>query len=305
MHKLHADEIALDEKLLRQLIEEQFPFFAELQLSPVNSSGSDHWLLRLGGQLLVRLPRRPSAAQQIPKVHDWLPRLSPALPLQVPSIVAAGKPCAAFPWPWSILSWIDGSPADPLTIACSHDAASRLALFVKALQEQDANSGPVAEVHNAYRGQALFTRDTSVRNSVCRILDADMRELALSVWDEALSAEPHVGAPKWLHGDLLPSNLLIADNRLVAVIDFGLLGVGDPACDLMAGWTLFNAEARKTFRAAIKPDDSAWSRGRGWALAFAAAAYAYYEPMGHPLAAIAARTMGEVLSSASSPCGDA
>jgi aminoglycoside phosphotransferase (APT) family kinase protein len=72
----------------------------------------------------------------------------------------------------------------------------------------------------------------------------------------------------------------------------------------MAGWTLFNADARETFRAAVGADDAAWSRGRGWALAFAAAAYPYYKPLGHPLATVAARTMREALSS-TSPRGDA
>jgi aminoglycoside phosphotransferase (APT) family kinase protein len=61
-------------------------------------------------------------------------------------------------------------------------------------------------------------------------------------------------------------NLLTADGRLAAVIDFGCCGVGDPACDLTIAWTLFEGESREAFRAALPPDDGAWRRGRGWAL---------------------------------------
>lgn len=39
----------------------------------------------------------------------------------------------------------------------------------------------------------------------------------------------------WIHGDLQPGNLLLAQDRLSAVIDFGCLGLGDPAVDLIPG----------------------------------------------------------------------
>ena len=55
--------------------------------------------------------------------------------------------------------------------------------------------------------------------------------------------------------------------RLSAVIDFGCLGVGDPACDLMVAWTLLPAGGRATFRAALDVDEATWARGRGWGLA--------------------------------------
>ncbi|WP_261562052.1 phosphotransferase, partial [Frankia tisae] len=87
-----------------------------------------------------------------------------------------------------------------------------------------------------------------------------------TAWDAALHAPAWQEAPVWIHGDLLPGNLLARDGRLRAVIDFGGLGVGDPACDVMAAWTLLPAEERETFRNVAGVDDSTWDRGRGWAL---------------------------------------
>lgn len=70
----------------------------------------------------------------------------------------------------------------------------------------------------------------------------------------------------WIHGDLQPGSLLTQEGRLTAVIDFGGLGLGAPACDCMVGWTLFGPQARKVFRDALDVDDATWARGRGWVL---------------------------------------
>ena len=56
------------------------------------------------------------------------------------------------------------------------------------------------------------------------------------------------------------------EGRLQAVIDFGCLGAGDPACDLTIAWTLFRGEAREAFRRAVGLGDDCWARARGWAL---------------------------------------
>ena len=70
----------------------------------------------------------------------------------------------------------------------------------------------------------------------------------------------------WIHGDVSAGNLLVQGGRLSSVIDFGQLGVGDPACDLSIAWTLFGGESREIFRAMLPLDAGTWARGRGWAL---------------------------------------
>ena len=63
-----------------------------------------------------------------------------------------------------------------------------------------------------------------------------------------------------------PGNLLVANGRLSAVIDFGTCGVGDPACDLAITWTMFQGAERSTYRDALGLDAGTWARGRGWAI---------------------------------------
>ena len=100
----------------------------------------------------------------------------------------------------------------------------------------------------------------------------------------------------WIHGDLQAGNLLARQGELSAVIDFGSLGVGDPACDLMVAWNLFSAGARDTFRAALWVDDASWARGRGWALSVALIALPYYRTSNPVLAGISRSAIDEVLA---------
>jgi len=69
---------------------------------------------------------------------------------------------------------------------------------------------------------------------------------------------------------------LVERGRLSAVIDFGGLGVGDPACDLMIAWGLFSGESRDVFHAALAVDDATWARGLGRALSWALIFIPYY-----------------------------
>jgi aminoglycoside phosphotransferase (APT) family kinase protein len=117
----------------------------------------------------------------------------------------------------------------------------------------------------------------------------------LAVWERAVAGPAWTGPPVWMHGDLHPANLLVDGGRLSAVIDFGLLGVGDPACDLMVAWTYLRAEARDAFRDALAVDDATWSRGRGWALELGlrAAAYSADNPV---LGDIGRHTIAEVMA---------
>jgi aminoglycoside phosphotransferase (APT) family kinase protein len=101
-------------------------------------------------------------------------------------------------------------------------------------------------------------------------------------WERALAAPPWDGPPLWHHGDLDPRNWLVRGGRISGVIDWGSMGVGDPACDVMVAWKLHSADARDAFRELLPTDDATWDRARGWALSQAVIALAYYTPENNP-----------------------
>jgi aminoglycoside phosphotransferase (APT) family kinase protein len=294
--KMHADEVATDAELVRRLLESQFPDWAGLRIERAVSDGTDNAIYRLGDELAVRLPRIHWAAEQPEKEHRWLPRLAPLLPLPVPVPVAIGEPSEGYPWNWTIVPWLRGENATPERLDDPHLAAATLGEFVAALQRIEIVGGPTPARHNSSRGVPLAERDTAVRAAIEQLGDNVDARAVTAAWEAALAAPEWSGAPVWLHGDLQAGNLLAREGRLAAVIDFGCLGVGDPACDVMPAWAYLSGETRDVFRAAVPVDDATWARGRGWALSVGVIAIPYYEHTNPALAGIGRRAIDEVLA---------
>ena len=294
--KMHVDEVNTDLSLVVRLLTTQFPQWAGLPIAPVPSAGTDNALYRLGDNMAVRIPRIHWATGQVDKEHQWLPRLAPFLELAIPFPLAKGKPGEGYPWHWSIYRWLEGENATIDRIANPLQAATDLAQFIAALQRINATGGPPPGPHNFYRGEPLALRDTRTRDAIETLRGTFDVDAVTTLWDAAIEAPVWRGPPVWLHGDLQSGNLLAVQGRLSAVIDFGGLGVGDPACDVMAAWMFLSAETRGAFRAALQVDNATWARGRGWALSVGLIALPYYQSTNPALAGIARRAIHEALA---------
>jgi len=280
---MHADEVHTDVELVRRLLAEQFPEWAELPVEPVRFFGTDNAIYRLGEELSVRLPRREHNVQQLEKERVWLPLIAPRLPLAVPVPVSFGKPGAGYPFDWAVYSWLEGEaayetpPADPIRTA--DDLASLLAAFAQIDPAGRLQPGR----HNAGRGGPLALRDEPCRNAISALAGEIDAAAATAVWEEALAAPEWSREPVLLHGDLDARNLLVTDGRLSGLVDFGTLGAGDPAADVMVAWKMLTLEERKRFRRELAVDDATWMRARGWALSQAVIALAYYTMETNPV----------------------
>jgi aminoglycoside phosphotransferase (APT) family kinase protein len=262
----------VDTALVGRLVAGQFPRWAAEPVRPVGKPGVDNSTFRLGDTMMVRLPRFERWVGQVTREQRWLPVLAPHLPLPVPKPLAQGEPAEGFPYPWSVYEWLPGEPADLAELPDLRQVAVDLAEFLLALRGIDATDGPPPESSNGFRGCDLADpRDSPVVKSYMErritalegLLDtAPIR----AVWDEALATPVWDRDPVWVHGDPAPANLLAHDDRLNAVIDFGTLAVGDPAVDLIAAWSLLDADSRKVFRDKLNVDDDTWMRGRCWGL---------------------------------------
>ena len=294
--KMHADEIETDVALVRRLLAGQFPQWADLRIDPVVSYGTDHDIYRLGSDLAARLPRIGWATKQAAKEAEWLPKLAPHLPLALPVQMAIGHPAEGYPFDWSVYTWLPGENANG-TIDDLDQAAVDLAGFVKALRQVDTTGAP--QRPHGGRGGPLAEGDAQVRRSVEQLGNRIDGAVALRSWEESLNASAWDGEEVWVHGDLLPGNLLVVDGRLSAVIDFGGLNVGDPACDLQPAWNVFAGDSRRGFRAELEVDDSSWSRGRGWALYQAVSALPYYWDTNPGMIRQASHALAQVLADTS------
>jgi aminoglycoside phosphotransferase (APT) family kinase protein len=269
---MHADELEIDETLVRRLLGEQFPEWNGLPLRRIEPTGTVHAIFRLGDELSVRLPRVKGPSSPGSKESRWLPKLAPLLPVDVPIPVAQGRPSEAYPWFWEIHTWVHGEIA-PVETIDPISAANDLSELIEALQRVSPEGAPPG------RGIPLARRDDEFRHWLARF-DGDPRVAA--EWERALAAPPWAGPPVWHHGDLDARNWLIRDGRISGVIDWGEMGIGDPACDLMVAWKLHSAPARDALRDALPADDATWERARGWVLSQAVAILAYYTPANNP-----------------------
>lgn len=262
---MDADRLQIDESLVRRLVAGQFPQWANLPVRAVGRSGWDNRTFHLGEDMLVRLPSAARYAGQVEKEYTWLPKLAPLLPLSIPTPLALGQPAEGFPWKWSIYRWLAGETAASARISDLREFATSLGGFLVAFHRIDSTGGPRAGQQNFHRGGALAVYDAETRKAISALKGKIDVDAATKLWDAALSTT-WKGSPVWVHGDVSAGNLLVRERRLSAVIDFGQLGVGDPACDLAIAWTLFEGESRRNFRTLLPLDADTWARGRAWTL---------------------------------------
>ncbi len=290
--KLHDGEVEIDAGLVGRLVAAQFPDLAGLAVRAVRSTGTVNAIYRIGDRLCARLPRVPAAVADLDRERRWLPELAGHLSLRVPEPVAQGRPTGEYPLPWAIYGWIEGRPyADGLVDESR--AARDLARFVAELRRIEVPE----EAPRAGRAP-LPELDAVTRAAIAAAGDGIDGAGAAAAWEEALGAPAWAGAPVWIHSDLLRPNVLVHGGRLAAVIDFGSAGVGDPAMDVIPAWSVFGPAGRAVFRAALDVPDGTWRRARGVALHQAALIVPYYRVTNPAFAALAVRTVEQVLADA-------
>ncbi|QHY99792.1 Phosphotransferase enzyme family protein [Streptomyces sp. S4.7] len=255
----------IDAALVKRLIAAQFPQWSALPVTPVEVDGWDNRTYRLGESMTARLPTAAGYVPAVAKENRWLPLLAPQLSVAVPPVLGLGVPGEGYPFPWSVRGWLPGATARPERIGDMTAFAVEVAGFLLALQRCDATGGPAAGEHSFYRGTPPTHYDEETRRFLASLKGRVDTDRAAAVWEAALATEWR-GEPVWFHGDIASGNLLVADGKLTAVIDFGTSGVGDPACDLVIAWGMFHGESREAFRRTVGQDDGTWARARGWAL---------------------------------------
>lgn len=286
---LHVGESHIDDELVRHLIAAQFPHWRGLAIEQVRSTGTVNAIFRLGAGLCVRLPRIPAWADGVAKEVEWLPQLAPHLSLAVPEPVALGRPAAGYPSVWAIYRWVPGEPFTRRGASGEGEAAEDLARFVAELQLIETAGAP-----RSTRVDPIGQRDSETKEAIEALHGVIDTHAVSAVWEASVGAPRRDGDPVWTHGDLLPSNVLVVDGSISAVIDFGGVGVGDSAIDLIPAWTMFGRDGRRVFRDSLRVDDAGWARARGLALHQALLIMPYYRETNPEFVAMAKQTIEEV-----------
>lgn len=308
--RIHDEEPDTSEPVVRSLLRAECPHWAESPAEYVNTSGTDNamWRIRVdaGPDVVVRLPRRPGAAACVLREAALLQQVERASirpMVATPAVRHVGQPQELFPHHWSVLEWIDGRDAwtsrhdlDSRHLGALADDLAAAIASIGQLSARDAPPrppgsrggplGPLLERLDGWLDSSEWSAAGLVDVGAVRRLAAEAREIA---------DRPVTGG--FVHGDLIPGNLLVDKGRLTAVLDWGGAGWGDPAQDLAPAWAVLTAAERRAFREAVGADDAAWIRGRTFELEHAVGGVLYYVPKRHPLGDVMARTLARILES--------
>ncbi|MCS5708651.1 aminoglycoside phosphotransferase family protein [Candidatus Berkiella cookevillensis] len=254
-------------ELAQKLINNQFPKYAHLPISAVEKQGHDNRTYRLGSELLIRMPTAESYALKVPKEQDLLPKLAPYLTTNIPVPIKMGLASKDYPYPFSIYKWLPGKSVNLLVLndKVKETLAFDLAKFLKALQNIKNVEGPHPGQHNWWRGDHVSVYDKGAREQIAELTDIIDGTKAINLWERACKTKWHK-PPVWIHGDFAIGNMLLQNDKLSAIIDFGGIAIGDPACDLVIAWTFLKSNARDTFIREMSLDKDTWLRARAWAL---------------------------------------
>ena len=217
----------VDAELARRLLADQLPHLAGLPLEAV-AQGWDNLVVRVGDELVLRLPVREQSAPLVRHEARWLAEAVAPLTVATPVPLHVGEPTAYYPWPWILTRWIDGTVVADIPVEQRGYLVDDLADALLALHRP----APVDAPENPFRGVTIAQRDAAVRERI-RAWHGPW-QLLETVWDDALAAPVWPGPPLWLHGDPHPLNLVADEHGLAGLLDFGDLTGGDPASDLVA-----------------------------------------------------------------------
>jgi len=283
--RLHDAQIELPDALVRNLVDSLFPQWSGPGLRRVESDGTIHRVDRLGDDLVVRLPFIDWAVEDVARDAARLPILADALPVRVPALVGRGVPSEGMPWHWGVYSWLDGRHPSP---GSDDDTLiPGLVAALKALRNMAPDGPPSPAAFDA----AL---DDVVTRPKVQVLTPEA-PWALDVWDAAIEAGAHTGRAAWVHGDLMPGNLLLDhEGRLASILDWGAAGIADPALDLLSGWTCLGPEGRATFLAQMEATPAQIALARGLALRKVAWGLTYYEATLPGFAAILRHVLAQI-----------
>lgn len=293
---MHANQIRVTSSLVRELVDDQFPEWSSLPVVRGPRGGTVNAIFRIGPDLAARFPLLPGDVEltrlRLRSEAEAARELGGHTRFAIPEPVAMGEPGAGYPLPWSVHTWLVGTPASIDDHSGSVAFARDLAQFIRDVRAIEV--GDRVFTGNG-RGGDLRTHDAWM--DVCFERSAHLVDVLRlrQIWTH-LRGLPRLSPDAMTHGDLIPGNVLVSDGRLTGVLDVGGLGPADPALDLVGAWHLLEADPRRELQRDLECGEVEWARGQAWALEQAMGAVWYYAETNPQMHRMGRRTLDRILA---------
>ncbi|MEV4141674.1 aminoglycoside phosphotransferase family protein [Dactylosporangium sp. NPDC049742] len=295
---MHDDQVDVTAEAVAALVGEQFPQWSGLEIRPVRSTGTVNTIFRIGDDLAARFPMRMADADTVRSALVRESRASAELarvsPFPTPEPMALGEPGAGYPMPWSVQTWLAGTPATDTDPSGSEAFAEDLAAFIAALRRADTGG---RRFSGSGRGGELTRHDPWMEECFREsegLLDVPRLR---RIWSR-LRRLPRESDDAMSHGDLISGNVLVSAGRLGGILDGGGFAPADPALDLVAAWHLLRVHPRQALRRSLGCGDLEWERGMAWAFVQAMGLVWYYAGSNPSMSTMGRRTLDRIVASA-------
>jgi aminoglycoside phosphotransferase (APT) family kinase protein len=294
--RMHPNQLSIRLATVRRLVDQQFPPGRGQLVTPVTSSGTVNAIYRIGDDFVARFPLKPGdlliVRRRLEAEADAARELSGRTRFATPEPVALGRPGPGYPLPWTVQTWLPGTPASDDDFSESVALAHDLGEFIQGVRGIELRGRTFS---GSGRGGELRSHDAWMATCFERSMAlVDVPRLR-RIWAGMLEL-PAAASVAITHGDLIPGNVLTLEGRLAGVIDVGSLGPADPAVDLVAAWHLFEAGPREALRTDLGCGEREWARGRAWAFEQSMGALWYYADSNPTMSLMAKRTLHRILA---------
>lgn len=160
------------------------------------------------------------------------------------------------------MPWFEGNTS--LNSNLNPSQVDQLISFLKKLHSVNSDGAPT----NPFRDVPLSGKDKDVQQ---RLNELDTKPIPVpekikELW-QSLTEVQIDSPPCLIHGDLHPGNVLIKNDQIKAIIDWGDITKGDPATDLTSLWMMIeNPDLRTYAFGEYGASEATILRSKGWAI---------------------------------------
>lgn len=288
--KMHIGELDLDLFAIQNMVHQHYPASKDLIFHETDLGGTQNHIFKLGDDLYLRLPRMEGDTQILTETK-WMEYIRPHVSFPLPIPVYVGLSSESYPAVWAIYRWLPGETITSLSVEEQDRLSDALADFIQSLHQL-----PVPEDAPSAGRKPINELASHIRECIQECAPYFSKEECAqmqTVLEEGLAASPWNGERVLIHADLLPTNLLVRDGKLEAILDFGSFGAGDPAFDLLPAWAILDSPLR--FKERMAPSEDEWNRSKTYAMYQALMIIPYYEESYPEFTAMAIRTIKRIL----------
>ncbi|WNB90839.1 phosphotransferase [Bacillus sp. NEB1478] len=236
---------------VRKLLDSQFPLLASMEIKKLGE-GLDNTVYLVGEDYVFRFPRLESTVPGLRREWKILPELESVIDLPFSKPLFYGEGDENYPFPFLGYPFMRGS--FPIGLGDEQRAMSAviLAQFLKRLHsfplETARDLGLLNDARDLFN---IKDRKEYVINRFLGDLSLHLEKNeyeTLSNYLNQLDTDFVQQREVFLHGDLHFKNIMVDEaGEISGIIDWGDMGIGHPACDLSAVYSILSSQSRGAF----------------------------------------------------------